>query len=95
MKVLKIENNKGYYVLNNEDKDIVDINKEDIFSLLNVIYDNETKMDEINEDNIILNDAARIIYKGIYEYLYSFSIQKENIKKEIDEEFKELEELIN
>ena len=96
MKVLKRNNNKGYYVLNNEDFQIIDIDKDDIFKILNVIYgcDDEIEMDEENDQNKILNEAEKVIYKGIYEYLNSFIDKKADIKKEIEEEFSEIREIL-
>lgn len=88
MKVLKIENNHGYFIIEGNLYEIIDINKENIFKLLNVIFENEDiVIDEISEGNQILNEAERIIYAGIYEYFSNFIIQKETIKKEIEEEF--------
>lgn len=96
MQVLKINNNKGYYILDNNEYDIIDIDKEAIFSILNIIYDNDSiEMDEVNSDNCILNEASKVIYTGIYEYLNSFYQEKNNLKHEIDEEFSDLVELLN
>ena len=86
MKVLKIENNHGYYILDGNQYEIIDINKDNIFKLLNIIYDNEDiTLDRIDDKNQILNEAEKIIFEGIFEYLNNFIKQKENIKKEIDD----------
>lgn len=96
MKVLEINNNKGYYVLNGEKYEIIDIDKDNIFKILNVIYefDDEIEMDEESDQNKILNEAEKVIYNGIYQYLKSFINERTNIKKEIDEEFFEIKELL-
>ena len=95
MKVLKIENNHGYYILENIQYEIIDINKDNIFKLLNIIFDSDdVSLDEINSEKQILNEAEKIIYKGIYEYLNNFIEQKEIIKKDIDDEFSEIMSLL-
>lgn len=96
MKVLEINNNKGYYVLNGEKYEIIDIDKDNLFKVLNVIYesDDEIKMDEECDQNKILNEAEKVIYNGIYQYLVSFINERSNIKKEIDEQFFEIKELL-
>lgn len=95
MKVLKIENNHGYYILENTQYEIIDINKDNIFKLLNIIFDSDdVSLDEINSEKQILNEAEKIIYKGIYEYLNNFIEQKEIIKKDIDDEFSEIMSLL-
>lgn len=95
MKVLKIENNHGYYILENNQYEIIDINKDSILKLLNIIFDSDDiSLDEINDENQILNDAEKIIYVNIYEYLNSFIEKKESIKKEIDDEFSEIMSLL-
>ena len=95
MQVLKIENNHGYYILNFKQKEITEINKDDLFDLLEIIYENEDIiMDEINDQSQILNDAEKVIYKNIYEYFVSFLSSKDVIKNEIENEFQSIRELI-
>ncbi len=95
MKVLKIENNHGYYILENNQYEIIDINKDNILKLLNIIFDSDDiSLDEISDENQILNDAEKIIYANIYEYLNNFIEKKEIIKKEIDDEFSEIMSLL-
>lgn len=88
MKVLKIANNQGLYIINNEEKSILDINKEDIFSILEVVYSNgKIEIDKIDDTHNILNDAEKVIYENIYKYLEDFIAKKEDISKEINDEF--------
>ena len=88
MRVLKIANNHGLYIINNEEKSILDINKEDIFSILEVVYANDkVEIDEIDDTHNILNDAEKVIYENIYKYLKDFIDKKEDISKEINDEF--------
>lgn len=95
MKILEIINNQGYFTLDGERNKITNIGKEDIFNLLNIIFENNNvEMDEINDENMILNDAQRIIYTTIYKYFQSFINQKENLKKEIEEEFSDITKML-
>lgn len=95
MKVLKIENNHGYFILGDTQNEIIDINKDNIFKLLNIIFENnDIVLDEITDKNQILNEAEKIVYAGIYEYFNNFILQKETIKREIDEEFSEIMNLL-
>ena len=95
MKFLKIENDHGYYILENNQYEIIDINKDNILKLLNIIFDSDDiSLDEISDENQILNDAEKIIYANIYEYLNNFIEKKEIIKKEIDDEFSEIMSLL-
>lgn len=91
MKILEISNNNGWYLLNDIKKSISDLNKEDIFCLLEIIYLNdEIEMDNIDEEHIILNEAEKIIYDNMYKYIVEFEQKKADISKEIEEEFKDV-----
>ena len=96
MKVLEIKNNKGYYVIKDNKYEIIDIDKDKIFELLNIIYEctEKIEMDEENNQNTILNEAEKVIYKGIYDCFNDFIREKANLKKEIDDEFSEIIELL-
>ena len=88
MKVLEIKGNHGYFNLNGNSNPIIDINKDNIFEILNVVFDNdEINLDKISEEKQILNDAEKIIYNSIIS-------KKETIKKEISTEFIGLETLL-
>ncbi len=71
MKLLKIENNFGYYYDNQGKFATIDkITKDDILRLVNLTLDTnpEVEFDEYNDDNL-KNHAHRIIYKSILEKL--------------------------
>ncbi|MCP4612940.1 MAG: hypothetical protein GY845_29965 [Planctomycetes bacterium] len=71
MKLLKIENNLGYYCDNQGKFATVDkITKDDILRLVNLTLDTklEVEFDEYNDDNL-KNHAHQIIYKSIFEKL--------------------------
>lgn len=92
MKVLKIDNKKCFYSKDGiNDIPITDISKDDIYSILSIIYNSSDYIiDEINEQNEISNDVERIIYTNIYEQLQTFIQNKEALKNEIDSELKEV-----
>lgn len=95
MKVLEINNNHGWYVLNGQSNPIIDINKDDILKLLDVLYSNEKIiMDSIDDGHSILNEAEKVIYENIYKYFIEFNNKKSTLKSEIENEFSEITKLI-
>jgi len=70
MKLLKIENNVGYYRDNQGEFAPIDkITKEDILMLVNLtLGEEEIEFDEYNDENLN-NQAHQIIYKSIFEKL--------------------------
>ncbi len=92
MKVLKIDTKKCYYSKDGTNyKPITDISKNDIYSILDIIYNSsDYSMDEANEKTEILNDVEKIIYTNIYEQLQTFIQNKETLKNEIDSELKDV-----
>lgn len=92
MKVLKIENKRCYFSIDgNSFNSIVDITKEDIYSILDIIFESEDFIiDELNEDVVIANEVERLIYENIVSQLNVFIDNKESLQNEIKEEFKEV-----
>ena len=71
MKLLKIEDNKGYYFVTQDKFATVDkITKDDILRLVSLTLDmnQEVEFDEYDVDNL-KNRAHQIIYKSIFEKL--------------------------
>ena len=67
MKYLKIENNKGFYRLENDKHtwlDLDQISKDDLLSLLKSATHGEFEMDEY-KDELLQNPAHNILYKNI------------------------------
>ena len=90
MIVLKVIKNHGLYVLNEEEKSILNINKEDILKLLDVLYlSQDIIMDPLDDSHIILNEAEKVIYENIYKYFEEFISKKADLKNEIENEFSE------
>ena len=96
MKVLKIENEKCLYSLDGTNyESILDIGKDDIYIILNCIYEGKGEIDEYTEDLKIKNDVERLIYKDLYVQLNNFKQNIPALKQEINEEFKEAFEKYN
>lgn len=83
MKYLKIKDNKGYYLTQNEQdwNEIDKLSKEDLMFLLEKVISSEFEMDEFVEENI-QHKAHLIVYKSIHE---KFSNLLENKNSFIDE----------
>ncbi len=92
MKVLKIDNKKCFYSKDGINyMPITDISKDDIYSILGIIYtSSDYSIDEVNEQTEILNDVEKIIYTNIYGQLQTFIQNKEALKNEIDSELKDV-----
>lgn len=92
MKVLKIDNKKCFYSKDGINyMPITDISKDDIYSILGIIYtSSDYSIDEVNEQTEILNDVEKIIYTNIYWQLQTFIQNKETLKNEIDSELKDV-----
>ena len=92
MKILKHENNVSYLNVDGKDKKILEISKEDILKSLEYIYENEdVEIEEYDKDKIV-NEAERIIYENLYNKLNNFKDNKQILKNEINNLFKDLEE---
>lgn len=83
MKILKIDNGCGYYLKSNEKESawskIEEIDKHDLFGLLNAFLDNDVAMDN-PQDQVIHNDAHKIIYTNIFNKMSALSDNKKTFK---------------
>lgn len=96
MKILRIENGKGYIAVptNNggfNEKQIEETTKEDILIILDYMINNDIEMDEINQENDLFHPVQETIYSELYLQLSKFITEKENIIEEVNEKFKEAE----
>ena len=92
MKILKYENNVSYLYVDGKYKKLLEISKEDILKSLEYIYENEdVEIEEYDKDKIV-NEAERIIYENLYNKLNNFKDNKQILKNEINNLFKDLEE---
>jgi len=89
MKVLKIEDNKGYF-LNDKGQflQIDEITKDDLMNLLNRILKEESTMDEFKAE-LIGNQSHQIIYKSIYDKLNALDLSRDRFKDESDRKYLE------
>jgi hypothetical protein len=88
MKYLKIENNKGYFLKQNDWIEIDQIEKNDLIYLLDMAVENDFEMD-IFEEVSLANKAHQIIYKHLYEKLSSFLSNKTRFKIEAENLYKD------
>lgn len=87
MKLLKIENDLGYY-LDEENKfsKIDKINKEDLLRLVDYTLTEEVEFDEYS-DTLIKHQAHQILYKSISEKLLGLQDRKEEFQDESERLF--------
>ena len=69
MKLLKIENSKGYFIKGDDFEPIDRISKEDLLSLVDLtLKEDEVEFDEFSTETV-KDQAHQIIYKNIYKKL--------------------------
>jgi len=94
MKYLKIENGDGLFLKDIEKKEYFPISEmisSDIYNiLLSMGTDEDITFDEGIDD--IKNDATKITYDNLLKKFKDFVEKKDEIKNEIDERYKPLEE---
>jgi len=84
MKYLKIENNKGFYLKEENPEnwsEISTLTKEGLMHLLDKAINSEFEMDEFKEEEI-QNKAHHIIYKNLYEKFSDLLLNKTKFKDE-------------
>ncbi len=82
MKLLKIENNLGYYRDDKGEFAPVDkITKEDLLRLVNLTLDGEVEFDEYKDEDI-KNHAHQIVYKSIFDKLRGLRDRRQEFKDE-------------
>ena len=83
MKILKIENENGFFRLEAEAewKPIDEIDKIELLKLLDLVLDYDVEMDSPKEFSVS-NQAHLIIYTGIHEKLLQISEDKMQFKDE-------------
>ena len=82
MKLLKIEDNHGYFLDDKNEFILVDkITKEDLLRLVDLTLAEEVEYDEYDHE-AIKNPAHQILYKSIYEKLRGLKDRKEEFKDE-------------
>jgi len=82
MKLLKIEDNHGHYLDDNNKFTPIDkITKEDLLRLVDLTLTEEVEFDEYDNE-AIKNQAHQILYRSIYEKLRGLRDRKEEFTDE-------------
>lgn len=94
MKVLKIVNGRCYFSTDGTtDKPISDIGKDDLLKILDMIYlEQEYEIDPIDSSTVIHNDVEKIIYESVYHKIKDFISKVQELRLEVENEFKEAKE---
>lgn len=95
MKILKIENGKGFIATSVSKhvsyKMIEETTKEDILDILDFAIFNDIEMDELTSDNDLLNPVQKTIYSNLYSQFDLFEKNKHDLIEEVDKKFKDAE----
>ncbi len=85
MKILKIDNNSGYYKYSDEAEwtPIDEIDKDGLMRLLDVYLSADVEMDSLDEKSLA-NQAQQIIYRSIFAKLDGLKESKSKFKDESD-----------
>jgi hypothetical protein len=87
MKVLKIEDNQGFYTTKGDAYNSIDkINKDDLLKLVELTLEGDVEIDEYSEE-ALKNQAHQIIYKNIYEKLLDLQKRRDEFKDESERLF--------
>lgn len=87
MKVLKIEDNQGFYTTTGDAYNSIDkINKDDLLKLVELTLEGDVEIDEYSEDRV-KNQAHQIIYKNICEKLLDLQQRRDEFKDESERLF--------
>lgn len=82
MKILKIEDGKGYFAVDGEKWQFIDeIDKDNLMLLINKVLKDDVSIDEFKSE-LFGNQAHHIIYKSIYDKISSLSDDKNKFKDE-------------
>ncbi|MEQ8320027.1 MAG: hypothetical protein RH946_07185 [Rhodospirillales bacterium] len=88
MKILKIDNNKGFYRTSAESEwvEIDAIDKEGLMAVLDVFLNSDVEMDSL-DDKELQNQAQLIIYKCIFDKLSTLLEYKNKFRDESDRKY--------
>ena len=90
MKLLKADNSCGYFLNENSEYESLDkLSKEELLSLVNRTLEHEdVEFDDFDEE-VIRNQAHRIIYKSVHEKLTELAERRKEFSDEADRLFKD------
>ena len=88
MKLLKIEEGQGYFLLPDQSyREIDKISKEDLVEIIGTVLSKDVDFDIYTDDGL-LNPAQKIVYKNIGEKLQNLAARREEYKGEVENLFK-------
>jgi len=80
MKLLKIENKLGYYLVDGEEYATIDkITKDDLLKLVDLVLDDDVEFDDYNEEDL-QNQAHQERYKSIFEKMKGLEERKNEVR---------------
>ena len=87
MQLLKIENNQGFFYVNDDEYLPMDkLTKDALLKLLDLTLENDIEIDEYDE-NTIKHQAHQVIYKSISNKLLSLNSRKQEFADESERLF--------
>ena len=87
MKILKIENSQGLFLVDDDSyRPLDEITKDDLLRLVDLSLEDDAAYDQY-DDVLLKNQAHQIIYKSIFEKLFALSERKEEFKDESERLF--------
>mgnify|MGYP003644710267 CR=1 FL=1 len=88
MKILEVNNGKGYFLKGEETVELDQIGKEDLLNLLDIAIATEFEMDEYDVEKLH-NKAHQIIYKHLYQKFEELKQNKDRFKDESERAYKD------
>ncbi len=89
MRILKIEDNKGYFSIDGKEWNPIDeINKDNLLSLVDISLSKDFEMDDFNKTKLG-NQAQQVIYSNIFNKLTELKSIKNQFNDEIESLYKE------
>lgn len=90
MKIFKIEEGKAYFVSEDGNWELVNnITAQKLKHLISKSFYEDITFDEETDQNKISNPASRIIYNKLIDKLKSLNENKEDIIREVEQEYKQ------
>ncbi|HEX7048297.1 MAG TPA: hypothetical protein VF275_12070 [Gammaproteobacteria bacterium] len=82
MKILKIDNNQGFFLdVDDSYRSVDKIDKERLLAIINRVVENEVTFDHPTEENL-KNQAHKVIYQSLFKKLSDLVARKEQLKDE-------------
>ncbi len=90
MKLLKTDNGCGYFLKEDSDYETLDkLSKEELLRLVNLALEHEVVEFDDYDEEVIRNQAHRIIYKSVHEKLTELAERRKTFSDDADRLFKD------